>query len=186
MPESIKAMLRTLFFERYPQLRKHLSLRLGSQDLADDALHETYLRVESINATGTIKFPLAYLFRIAHNVAEDQRKSNARLLSEQEVDDLYEYADELADPARTISAVSELDALKRALDELPPRRREIVLAARVEELPHAQIAARFGISPRTVEKELRAGLEHCCARLDRRFIQRFGPGAGKPSIEHDD
>eukprot|EP01035_Chromulina_nebulosa_P043540 gene43540-58960_t len=60
-------------------------------------------------------------------------------------------------------------------------RRAIVLAARVDEMPHKDIAARYGVSARTVEKELRAGLEHCCERLGRDFIQRFGPGAGKQS-----
>ncbi|WP_169805114.1 sigma factor-like helix-turn-helix DNA-binding protein, partial [Variovorax boronicumulans] len=65
------------------------------------------------------------------------------------------------------------------------RRRAIVLAARVDEMPHKDIAARYGVSARTVEKELRAGLEHCCERLGRDFIQRFGLGAGKQS-PHDD
>ena len=71
------------------------------------------------------------------------------------------------------------------MQELPKRRRAIVIAARVDQLPHRDIAERFGISARTVEKELRAGLEHCCERMGRDFIQRFGPGAGKTSKHHD-
>jgi len=181
MPESLTASLRALFFERYAQFRKHLNIRLGSEDLANDALHETYLRVENISDQGSIKFPAAYLFRIALNIAEDRRKSEARYLSVPEIEGLYEMADELADPLRTVEARTELGALESALAELSHRQREIILAARVEELPHREIAARFRISTRTVEKELRAGLEHCCQRLGRDFIQRFGPGAGKSS-----
>jgi len=114
-------------------------------------------------------------------VAEDQRKSNARLLSVGEVEELYDMADEMADPARGAEARNELEALERALAELPRRRRAIVYAARVDEMPHKDIATRYGVSVRTVEKELRAGLEHCCERLGRDFVQRFGPGAGKQS-----
>ena len=160
-------------------------MRLGSEDLANDALHETYLRVENMTIPGFIKYPSAYLLRIAFNAAEDQRKSNARLLSVPEVESLYEMADELADPARIIEARTELDALEQALAELPWRRRQIIIAARVDEMPHRDIALRFGVSPRTVEKELRIGLEHCCERLGRDFIQRFGPGAGKTAA-HDE
>ena len=78
-------------------------------------------------------------------------------------------------------------ALEAALDGLGQdiAVRAIVIAARVDQLPHRDIAERFGISARTVEKELRAGLEHCCERMGRDFIQRFGPGAGKTSKHHD-
>ncbi|WP_410866767.1 hypothetical protein [Paraburkholderia sp. SIMBA_027] len=37
------------------------------------------------------------------------------------------------------------------------------------------MAERFGISVRTVEKELRAGLEHCCEKLEKKYVQRYGP-----------
>ncbi len=186
MAESIKAALRTLFLARYDQFRRHLRIRLGSEDLANDALHETYLRVDAMKEqAGAIKYPAAYLYRIALNVAEDQRKSGARLLTTDDLDGLYEMADEMADPARTFEARSELQALEDAMAELPKRQRAMLLAARVEELPHRDIAKRFAVSPRTVEKELRAALEHCCARMGRDFVQRFGPGAGKQS-KHDE
>jgi RNA polymerase sigma-70 factor (ECF subfamily) len=185
MPEALKATLRALFLERYTEFRRHLQNRLGSEDLANDALHETYLRVENMNEPASVKYPAAYLFRIALNIADDHRKSNARVLSVAEIEGLYEMADELADPVRDLEAKVELEALERALAELPRRRRAIVIAARVDETPHRDIAIRFGISARTVEKELRAGLEHCCERLGRDFIQRFGPGAGKPSKQND-
>ncbi|QHI97407.1 sigma-70 family RNA polymerase sigma factor [Xylophilus rhododendri] len=186
MSESFKAALQALFLSRYAQLRRHLRLRLGSEDLAHDALQETYLRVEAMAERPAARFPSAYLFRIALNIAEDQRKTRARLLSTSEVEELYDMADEMADPARTAEARGEIGALDRALAELPRRRRAIVIASRVDEVPHQEIALRFGVSVRTVEKELRAGLEHCCERLGVEFVQRFGPGAGKTSKQHDD
>lgn len=185
MDGTLKTSLRAVFLARYGQLRQYLQRRLGSEELAHDALHETYLRVEGLGDGAAVKHPSAYLYRIALNVADDQRTRHARVLSASEVQDLYEFADELADPVRTVESQSELDALERALAELSPRRRAIVIAARVKDQPHRDIAACFGISARTVEKELRAGLEHCCERLGRDFLQRFGPGAGKPSKHHE-
>ncbi|WP_407174809.1 hypothetical protein [Bradyrhizobium sp. STM 3562] len=48
-------------------------------------------------------------------------------------------------------------------------------------MKHEDIAHRFGISPRMVEKELLFALQHCSQRLNRKVIRRFGPGARKPS-----
>jgi RNA polymerase sigma-70 factor (ECF subfamily) len=67
------------------------------------------------------------------------------------------------------------------LQELPRRQRAILLAARVEQEPLDAIAARHGISLRMVGKDLKKALQHCADRLDRRVVQRFGPGAGKQS-----
>lgn len=174
--------LRELFLARYGAFRRRLQARLGSPELAEDALQEAWLKVDAMSETGQVKHPQAYLFRIAVNVAEDQRRSDSRLLSMGEIDALYdEVSDDLADPARIVLGRAEAGLLEEALAELPPRRRAIVIAARLEEVPHREIAERFGISLRTVEKELRAGLEHCCRRLEKKYVQRFGPGAGKTS-----
>ncbi|MCK9918098.1 sigma-70 region 4 domain-containing protein, partial [Microbacteriaceae bacterium K1510] len=62
-----------------------------------------------------------------------------------------------------------------------PRRRYIVLAARVEGVQLADIADQLGVSQRLVEKELKAALMLCGARLKREVVQRFGPRAGRAS-----
>jgi len=51
--------------------------------------------------------------------------------------------------------------------ELPPRQREILLAARLDGLPRREIANRLGISLRLVEKELQRAQEYCLAHRDR-------------------
>src|SRR6202011_235683 len=68
---------------------------------------------------------------------------------------------------RVIEARSENNALKRAIQELPTRRREIFMAICVEEVPLRQVAERFGISVRTVQVELKQALVHCTVCLDR-------------------
>lgn len=175
MPDMIQKPLRELFLARYKEFRQRLWNRLGSKNLADDALHETWLRIDGVGDGVVVKYPAAYLFRIALNVAEEQRRSSARIMSLAEVDDLYQVADELADPARIIMGEIEIEAFRAVLNELSPRRREIIIAARLRDVPHTDIARRFGVSLRTVEKELKAGLEYCCERLNKHYIQRFGP-----------
>jgi FlaA1/EpsC-like NDP-sugar epimerase len=50
---------------------------------------------------------------------------------------------------------------------------EVIIA--LPETPHQEIATRFGISTRMVEKELKRALEHCGQRLERKIVRRFGP-----------
>ena len=161
--------LRNLFLSKYQEFRKRLRIRLGSEDLANDAMQEAWLRVDSLAETAPVEYPAAYLFKIASNIAEDQRRANARLLSMAEIEELYDMADEAAGPAQVAEGREQLEALEAALAELPRRRQAIV------------IAARFGISVRTVEKELRAGLEHCCEKLEKKYVQRYGPQARETS-----
>lgn len=176
------ASLLGLFMERQPELRRRLKRRLGSDDLVNDVMQETYLRVERMgNASGVARNPAGYLFRMALNVAADQRQIDSRYLNGEEIDELLHSADDALDPARIVHARLEVAALERALEDLSPRRQAILIAARVEEAPLHEIAERFDISVRMVGKELKKALEHCGERLDRRVVQRFGPGAGNES-----
>ena len=78
-----------------------------------------------------------------------------------------------------------VDVYQKILEHLYKRGggRDEVVAARLEEAPHLEISQRFGISTRMVEKEIKAALGFCAAKLERKVFQRFGRGAGKPSSE---
>ena len=181
MKDSGRSPMVRLFLGSYDDFKVRLRKRLGSEDLANDVLHETYLRVDRMIVPPNLTRPNAYLYRMALNIAADRRESDARLLTGSEVEELLQMSDDALDPARLVGGQKEIQSLLDALYELPQRRRKIFIAARLEEAPHLEISQRFGISTRMVEKELKAALGHCAKRLERKVIQRFGPGAGKPS-----
>lgn len=171
-----------LFLENYEDFRRRLRRRLQSNELADDVLQETYLRVEKLALPeGHATHPTSYLFRMALNMAVDHHRANGRLLTGDEVDELLHAVDDTLDPSAVVASQQDISALSAALDALTRRQRDILLAARVEELPHVDIAARHGISVRMVGKELKKALETCATKTGRRVFQRFGPGAHDPS-----
>ena len=100
MPDTFHQPLRDLLVLRYDEFRQRLRSRLGSRQLAEDALQETWLRVDAMRDSTAVRHPAAYLFRVALNVAEEQRRKQARVMTLDEVEDLYLMADERADPAR--------------------------------------------------------------------------------------
>jgi RNA polymerase sigma factor (sigma-70 family) len=165
MTESTLAALRRLFVDRYDELKARLTRRLGSADLADDALQDTWLRLARIETVGVVHNPANYLLRTVLNVVQDRKRADRRHLSTLEIDALlHRLADEQPGPAEVVEARSELEALTAILAELPPRRRVILLAARLDNMPRQEIADRLGISLRLVGKELQLAHEYCLAR----------------------
>lgn len=165
----------------YQRFRERLRRRLGSDALATEVLHETWLRIGRIGDVGVVQQPEAYLFRMALNVAADQREKESRKLTASEIETVRHMMDGALDPARIVEARADLVMLRAALEELTPRRKAILLLARLENVKHEEIAERFGISPRMVEKELLSALQHCSSRLERKLNRRFSSGPRKGS-----
>jgi len=169
MSESGLSTLRQLLAQRYDDLKRRLAWRLGSVELASDALHDTWVHLEDRNeSTGPVKHPLAYLMRMATNLALDKLQRDKRYMSSDELGTLMsEIIDPAPGPAQIASAKDDIEILSRLIDAMPPRRRAIFLAVRVEELSNQQAAARFGVSARLVGLELQRAHEYCMAHMPR-------------------
>jgi RNA polymerase sigma-70 factor (ECF subfamily) len=158
--------LQRLLVERYEDLRRRLSRRLGSEDEAQETLQETYVRIEGIAAPEKLRSPLSYLMRTALNVAFDKRWRRAPPVEALPLEEL-DVADGDPGPARAAEGRLELEHLVSALSELTERQRAILIAARLEWTNHPRIADHLGISRRMVLIELKRALQHCSRRLSR-------------------
>lgn len=168
MSDVSLAVVRRHLIDRYDELKQRLSRRLGSPDLASDALQDAWLRIDRVDAIGDVRNPGNYIFGIAMNAARDRmREANTRYLSAAEVDSLLQIPDEAPAPSNIVEMRSDLKQLEAILLELPVRQREILLAARIDQMPRAEIAERFGISVSLVEKELQRAQEYCLARREK-------------------
>ena len=70
-----------------------------------------------------------------------------------------------ASPLERLDQQQRLRQLARALEGLPPRRREALILHRFEGLSQSQVAERMGISLSMVEKHIAAALLHCRQQL---------------------
>jgi RNA polymerase sigma factor (sigma-70 family) len=172
--DGVANLLRVLL-QDYGILKGQLARRLGSSDIADDVLQEAYLRLRRMSDIHPIQHARSYLFRIALNIASDQRRSESRRLARSEIELLLRLEHDELDPQRIAEGRSSVRLLVRALEELPPRRRAILIAARLEKVPYPKIAQRFGVSTRFVEREIKQALDHCRDRLQINLSQGFGP-----------
>ncbi len=168
-------MLRESLVTRYAQLRDRLALRLGSQDLAGEALNEMWIRLGNGPDLAPVADPDAYLYRAALNTASNMDASRRRVLGTVEIDDILNIADPAPGPDRIVFARSEFAALRRALSGLTPRQRDIFTESFGGDATHAELAARYGVTVRTVQIELRDAILHCARRTGRKNL--FARGA---------
>ncbi|MGJ7484374.1 RNA polymerase sigma factor [Variovorax sp. LT2P21] len=167
MSDAPFTVLRDFMLRRYEELKRRLTLQLGNADLAGDALQDTWLRLEGNTETGApVQHPLNYLMRMATNAALDRIRSERRFLSGQEVEQVFDnLADSAPGPAQTAEARSEAQRLAAVIEEMPPRRRRILILIRVDEMPRQEVARRLGVSVSLVDRELRRAHEHVVERM---------------------
>jgi RNA polymerase sigma factor (sigma-70 family) len=178
MTDNTRALLKKLLITRYAHLAKRLEHLAGSKDVAEDALQETWLRLETMSVVAPVANAGAYLLSMATHAVTDRYRRERRHMHEEEVDELFQVEDELADPERIVAARRKIEALKLVLMDMTPRRRSILLAARVDGQLNREIAERFGISLRLVERELAAAMKHVAVRLEEEGLARTGASKG--------
>jgi RNA polymerase sigma factor (sigma-70 family) len=186
MTGSNRDTLRRFFLLGYDELRARLTRRFGSAELASDVLHETWLRLENAVPAGVVRSPRSYLLQMAANVALKRLKAENGFVTLTDAKMAVGVIDDAPDPESAAMARSEVAVLARALSELTPRRRDILLASRLEGIQLWAIAERLGVSQRLVEIELSHALAHCALRVGRTATKRFGPRPLKGSQTNED
>jgi RNA polymerase sigma factor (sigma-70 family) len=134
-------------------LRKFLSRKPGVRVVdVDDVAQEVFLRLLRYERTELVENPQAYLFKMATNVAAEW-SIRARHTSPHEPEWLAELTAENGPEERVTKVVARLE-LERALGGLTQLQREVIRLQYVEELGHAEIAARLGSTKRAVRRVL--------------------------------
>jgi RNA polymerase sigma factor (sigma-70 family) len=156
--------LRACLTENYDRLLHRLARYLGCPDQASDCLHDAWLRLGDMDVPAGIRFPEAYVYRIACNLALDRIRSNRGSQSLTDFDDLEGLVDPVPGPDRIVESRSELAAVDRAIRSLPYRSQSVLFDLRINDLTRHEVATRLGLSLRCVDTILRQTLDHCAAR----------------------
>ena len=116
----------------------------------DDVAQEVFLRLMRYSRSELVEHPQAYLFRMAANVAAERalRARHSRPHEPRWLDDLA--ADD--QPQDAVARAAAQAEIERALNTLTPRQREVLKLQFFEGLGHPEIAARLGMSRRSVKR----------------------------------
>ena len=125
-------------------LRRYLVSMVRDQSLADDLLQETFLRIHRSRHTYAPDYPvLPWVFAIARHVHLMNRRASVRR-GRHEV----EHTLDTPEPAARSDADAVLarEELARALEQVPPGRREAVVLHHIVGLAFRDVARALGIS----------------------------------------
>jgi RNA polymerase sigma factor (sigma-70 family) len=139
-------------------LYRYLLHKLHHTQSAEDLTQEVFLRLLRTADHNMVRNPQAYVFGVAFNVLYEFRMHERRAAVIYDSDALTQVTNNLADAAPTPQELSEQRSQQRVLEgvmaQLSPMQQAVLLMAKRQELPHAEIARRLGISIGTVRKHL--------------------------------
>lgn len=146
-------------------VRGYLRNRFPSADV-EEVVQESYLKLLKARAAGRISSTKAYFFSIARNTAINlfHRK---RIYSETPVSELpaWRVLDNGPDAVASIDAAERIEIVTEALNQLPPRCRDVLRFAVLHGYSNAEIARELGIAENTVRVHLGRGLKKCARYL---------------------
>jgi len=156
--------LKDAYLRHWKRLRSALKKNVGSCELADDAMQETWLRLSSMRQPAApIEDRQAYLLRLAANIAIDLIRKENRHSTRCVSDDALLLAIADSNPSPEVIAVDrdQLRQLAGALAQLSPKTCAALLMSRCDGLTHREIAASLKISERAVATHLVRAMRHC-------------------------
>lgn len=147
-----------VFQEQHQPLLQLAFLLSGNRSLAEDSVAEVFARSWSGLVKGKIDHPGAYLRRALVNELRRQgrRRTIERLLARESPNESPSFE----------SAFDTRDQLLRALRELPPRQRAVLILRYWEDRPVSDTAAILNISDGSVKTHVHRGLTHLRHYLD--------------------
>lgn len=155
-------------------LRSYLHGTFPAVRDVEDVVQESYLRVWKACAVMPIRSARGFLFQVARHVALDllRRKNRSPVSS---VDDLAGLPAEMenGEVGDIVGVREKVRLLAEAIDRLPARCREVVVLRKLQQMPQKEVAARLGLSEKTVEAHLARGVKRCEEFLVQRGVRSY-------------
>lgn len=145
----------SLYIDHIGEIRRFLARRICCVEVAAELAHEVFIRYMVTSPKIPIENPRAFLFRIAGNIAIDHARANP-LKAGQWIDiaECDELASEYPGPERFAIARQELNRLCQAIEELPPKCREIFIRHKFDGISQASLAKEYQVTLNAIEKHL--------------------------------
>lgn len=152
--------------EQLHLLLVRLTLR---EDVAEDLMQETFLKLARGNRIAHVRNPLAYAVRTATNLAFDWRRARKRMAPTEPAEEGLQAPDR--SPSSELIASEEFERVLRALESLPRSDRDLIAARYLHGQDYSTMARERGRTP----DQVRALCHKALRRLRRVIEKRSSP-----------
>jgi RNA polymerase sigma-70 factor (ECF subfamily) len=149
---------KTLFDKYYKPLKLYINSYTKNQELSDDIVQQCFISIWERRKKLSIKTSLkSYLYSSCYNIFIDQYRKEVKN---------YKLLDELKEKALRKKIVEDpkifderVAKLKRIIESLPPRCKEILLMNKFQEYTYSEIAEILNISKKTVDAQMQTAFK---------------------------
>ena len=149
------------------RLKRYIARLLKRPEDIEDVSQEAFLKLLEAAAKGEIRYPKAYLFRTARNLALNNLARKSNIL----VDSLEDFA--IPDVIGKTGLLEDqmviqqrFEFLSRAVASLPEVTRQVLILRKYQGLSRKEVATTLNISISAVEKHLAKALESCLQYME--------------------
>lgn len=161
----------SFLFERYHRALFNFFLRsTGNRDLSEDLVQEVFLRLLKYRHTfrPDSQF-LAWMYHVARNAQIDhfrKHKHEGDVRHDDDDDEMSEVASSGLTPEESLLKRQETRLVRRALAQLPPERREVLILSRYQGLKYEEIATILRCEVGTIKGRVFRAIRELAEVLD--------------------
>lgn len=152
-----------IFKQFYPPVksfaRKLVKCDADAEDIAQDVFTQLWAKPDVWQGNSEIG---RYIYRMAKYQSLNFLRNNARVADLGLVDASMDLLEAVRSDISTVDPIIHDEAqllLQMTLEKMPPKRREIFMLSRFENLSNKEIAEKLGLSVRTVESHIYSALQ---------------------------
>jgi len=163
----------TLYMRYHQQLGSYIYTLSDSMETAEEIVQDVFMKVwserKSLVEVNNFK---GYLFVVSKNYALNLLKKSLR---ERELKEAYNkyYREFISDDMSGMANYYKL--LDQAIDQLPPRQKEVFLMSRHKRMKYAEIASALNLSPESIKKYLKLATASITSHIRKHVKELVGP-----------
>lgn len=167
LKEGNQKVIQILFDTFYVSLCKTVNRIVHNTIITEDIVQDVFMKIWQKRGDLNIQISLkAYLHKMAINAALShlRKKYNTSSIDDTSPQQMSKHA--FKEVATQQMEFQELEIqVNDAINELPPKCREVFILSRYEEMSYKEIAQQMEISPKTVENQMSKALKHLRKKL---------------------
>ena len=152
-----------LIYRKYRPMLRSFALKFTNQDTAEDLIQDVFMRVWVTRETSPINESIqSFLFRAVRNRCInhlEHLKIKTSYENRQLIDQQIREAHFFQSPEQLLIQQEQLDMVKKEIEKLPEKSREVFKMAYYDDKKAADIAAELNLSVRTVETQIYKALK---------------------------